>query len=61
MLCSKLKFWFDSLTISMVICNLLFNDTMGYTIHYVKFHMLHLISGSPSCFCLARYSSVIVC
>jgi hypothetical protein len=60
MLFSKLKFWFDLLTISTVICNLLFNDTIGYTIHYVKFHILHLISGTPSYLCLARYSSVIV-
>jgi hypothetical protein len=60
MLFSKLKFWFDSLTISTVICNLLVNDTMGYTIHYVKVHISHLISGGTSYFCLAQYSSIIV-
>ena len=60
MLFSKLKFWFNSLTISTVIFNLLVNDIVGYTIHYVKFHILHLISGSPSYLCLAQYSSVIV-
>lgn len=60
MLFSKLKFWFDSLIISTVMCNLLVYDTMGYTIHYVKVHISHLISGSPSYLCLARYSSVIV-
>jgi hypothetical protein len=60
MLFSKLKFWFDSLTISTVICNFLVNDTMRYTIHYVKVQISQLISGSPLYFCLAQYSSIIV-